>query len=81
MESGIDYEKGARYWEGIDPTSDGMLGALAKVSNPELKDSSTFLKTLFKGTSEACVVPAMESPGLWSRNRKDIQEFAIKALL
>eukprot|EP00096_Caligus_rogercresseyi_P003800 TRINITY_DN1745_c0_g1_i1.p1 TRINITY_DN1745_c0_g1~~TRINITY_DN1745_c0_g1_i1.p1 ORF type:complete len:229 (-),score=47.87 TRINITY_DN1745_c0_g1_i1:2-688(-) len=54
MESGIDYEKGARYWEGIDPTIDGMLGGFGKVSNPDLKDSSTFLKTLFKGTNEAC---------------------------
>nr|ACO14590.1 Phosphoethanolamine N-methyltransferase [Caligus clemensi] len=51
-DSGIDYEKGAKYWEGIDPTIDGMLGGFGKVSNPDLKDSATFLKSLFKGTSE-----------------------------
>ncbi|XP_040577712.1 N-terminal Xaa-Pro-Lys N-methyltransferase 1 [Lepeophtheirus salmonis] len=48
----IDYDKAAKYWNDVDPTIDGMLGGFGEVSTPDLKDSATFLKTLFKETKK-----------------------------
>lgn len=45
------YSKGAKYWEKVEPTVDGMLGGLGYLNNIDIKDSERFLKGLFKERS------------------------------
>ncbi|EFJ37080.1 hypothetical protein SELMODRAFT_140975 [Selaginella moellendorffii] len=42
------YQKGISYWEGVDPTVDGVLGGFGKVSNRDVIDSNAFLTELLK---------------------------------
>lgn len=42
------YEDGAKYWEDVEPTVDGMLGGLGFLSDIDIKNSERFLKTLSK---------------------------------
>jgi len=42
------YNKAANYWEGVNPTIDGMLGGFAKISHIDIEGSSKLLKLLFR---------------------------------
>jgi protein N-terminal methyltransferase len=45
------YNKAASYWEGVNPTIDGMLGGYAKISHIDIEGSSKLLKLLFREDS------------------------------
>ncbi|XP_014204533.1 N-terminal Xaa-Pro-Lys N-methyltransferase 1 [Copidosoma floridanum] len=42
------YENAAKYWDGIPPTVDGMLGGFGYISKTDISGSKLFLKSLFK---------------------------------
>jgi protein N-terminal methyltransferase len=42
------YKDGAKYWEKIEPTVDGMLGGLGKLDRIDIQASERFLKNILK---------------------------------
>jgi len=60
-ETDIDYyNKAASYWEGVNPTIDGMLGGYAKISHVDIEGSSKLLKLLFKEESGPGKIRALD---------------------
>lgn len=41
------YVNGAKYWSGVPPTVNGMLGGFASISTTDIQSSKTLLKQLF----------------------------------
>jgi len=54
------YNKAANYWEGVNPTLDGMLGGFAKISHIDIEGSSKLLKLLFQEESGPGKVRALD---------------------
>ena len=44
---GVDYMKGAQYWDSCEPTIDAMLGGFSKISGKDIAGSQEFLSELF----------------------------------
>nr|CAG4637389.1 EOG090X0EJQ [Ceriodaphnia reticulata]SVE73221.1 EOG090X0EJQ [Ceriodaphnia reticulata] len=42
------YTDGAKYWEQVPPTVDGMLGGLSRISDIDLKGSQRFLNSIYQ---------------------------------
>ena len=42
------YADGAKYWEQVEPTVNGMLGGYAEISDIDLQGSQRFLNSLYQ---------------------------------
>ncbi|KAJ2765034.1 hypothetical protein IWQ57_004935 [Coemansia nantahalensis] len=47
------YEDADKYWKGVSANDDGMLGGLAFVHDPDVRDSLEFISTLYAGSASS----------------------------